>query len=95
MQTALDAKAPGEVVLVSVNATGFESGNADFVVDKTTPLLQDTAAVNAWAAWQVTYRDVVVLDASGARRAVFNLTQNDLSVPANLAALEGLLLGAR
>jgi hypothetical protein len=83
------------VVLISVNQTGYESGNADFVTGKTMPLLQDTAAVNAWALWQVTYRDVVIVDAEGKRRAVFNLTPNDLSVPANLATLKRLLLDAR
>jgi hypothetical protein len=82
-------------VLINVNAAGYESGNADFVTGKTGPLLQDTTAVNAWSLWQVTYRDVIVVDAEGKRRAVYNLTQNDLSVPANLAALKALLLGAR
>jgi hypothetical protein len=82
-------------VLLSVNAVGFEAGNADFVMGKTTPLLQDTTAVNAWGLWQVTYRDVVILDAEGRRRGVYNLTQNDLSVPANLAVLKTLLLEAR
>lgn len=95
MQGELDAEAPGAFVLLSVNGAGFESGNEGFVMGKTTPLLQDTAAVNAWAAWQVTYRDVVVLDAQGARRGVFNLTTNDLGVPANYAALKQLLLDAR
>ncbi|MDX2009433.1 MAG: hypothetical protein SFW67_04545 [Myxococcaceae bacterium] len=65
------------------------------MMGKTMPLLQDTAAVNAWSVWQVTYRDVVIVDAEGKRRAVYNLTQNDLAVPANLAALKALLLGAR
>jgi hypothetical protein len=87
--------APGAVALLSVNGAGYESGNADFVTGKTMPLLQDTAQVNAWAAWQVTYRDVVVLDAEGRRRGVFNLTTNDLNVPANYAALTQLLLDAR
>jgi hypothetical protein len=82
-------------VLISVNAVGFEAGNADFVMGKTTPLLQDTTAVNAWGLWQVTYRDVVIVDREGRRRAAYNLTQNDLSVPANLAALKALLLQAR
>lgn len=83
------------MVLVSVNAAGFESGNAGFVAGTTMPVLQDTAAVDAWSRWQVTWRDVVVLDREGRRHAVFNLTQNDLSVEANFAALEALLLGAR
>lgn len=95
MQTELEREAPGAIVLLSVNGAGFESGNADFVAGKTTPLLQDTPAVNAWGLWQVTYRDVVVLDAQGRRRDVFNLTTNDLSVAANFATLKAMLLDAR
>lgn len=95
MQGELDAVAPGAVALLAVNGAGYESGNDGFVMGKTMPLLQDTAQVNAWAAWQVTYRDVVVLDAEGKQRAVYNLTTNDLSVPANFAALRQLLLDAR
>lgn len=95
MQTELEREAPGAIVLLSVNAAGFEAGNADFVMGKTTPLLQDTQAVNAWNSWQVTWRDVVVLDAQGRRRDVFNLTTNDLAVPANFATLKAILLDAR
>jgi hypothetical protein len=95
MQTELEREAPGTIVLLSVNAVGFEAGNADFVTGKTTPLLQDTQAVNAWSQWQVTYRDVVVLDAQGRRRDVFNLTTNDLAVPANFSTLKSMLLDAR
>jgi hypothetical protein len=83
------------VVLLSVNEAGLEAGNAGFVMGKTTPLLQDTPTTNAWALWQVEYRDVVVLDAEGRRRGVQNLTVSDLSATANFAALKQLLLGAR
>ncbi len=83
------------MALLSVNEAGLEGGNEGFVVGKTTPLLQDTTSTNAWALWQVEYRDVVVLDTEGRRRGVQNLTTNDLSVPANFAALKQLLLDAR
>jgi hypothetical protein len=83
------------VALLSVNEAGLESGNEGFVMGKTTPLLQDTPSTNAWALWQVEYRDVVVLDAEGRPRGVQNLTTNDLSVAANFAALKQLLLAAR
>ena len=82
-------------MLLSVNEAGLEAGNDAFVMGKTMPLLQDTTSTNAWARWQVEYRDVVVLDAEGRRRSVQNLTTNDLSVPANFAALKQALLDAR
>lgn len=82
-------------MLIHVNGVGYESGNEGFVAGKTTPLLQDTGLVNAWALWAVEYRDVVILDAEGQKRAVYNLTTHDLSVPSNRAALKQLLLDAR
>lgn len=82
-------------MLINVNGAGFESGNDAFVVGKTMPLLQDATTTNAWAAWAVEYRDVVVLDAAGLKRGVLNLTSNDLSVAANRAAMKRLLLDAR
>jgi hypothetical protein len=82
-------------VLLTVNETGYESGNAEFVVGKTMPLLQDTPSTAAWSLWRVTWRDVVVLDPQGRRRDVLNLTQNDLSSPANLETLKSMLLKAR
>ncbi|MDP1916207.1 MAG: hypothetical protein Q8L14_08170 [Myxococcales bacterium] len=82
-------------MLLSVNEAGLESGNEGFVMGKSMPLLQDTTGTNAWALWQVEYRDVVVLDAQGRRRSVQNLTTNDLSVTANFAALKQALLDAR
>lgn len=83
------------MVLLSVNAAGLEAGNEGFAMGKSTPLLQDTMAVNAWSQWQVEYRDVVVLDAAGRRRGVQNLTTADLNVAVNFAALKALLLDAR
>lgn len=82
-------------MLLAVNAAGLESGNEGFVMGKTLPLLQDMAGVDAWGTWQVTYRDVVVLDAQGRRRDAYNLTMNDLSVTANYATLKSILSKAR
>ena len=53
------------------------------------PLLQDEA--NVWSDWNVTYRDVVILDGNNEAVDVYNLTENDLSDPDNYAALAALL----
>ncbi|MEL6183188.1 MAG: hypothetical protein AAFU79_01095 [Myxococcota bacterium] len=58
------------------------------------PLLQDTGGVDAWSQWGVTYRDVWVLDGENRPVGVINLTDRDLSQPANAAALEALVLDA-
>jgi hypothetical protein len=45
-----------------------------------------------WSEWDVTYRDVIVLDSTGAYAGVYNLTDNDLGEEAKMAELEELLL---
>ena len=56
------------------------------------PLLQDTAEQNAWSRWDVTYRDVVIVDRNNRQVGVFNLTTNNLSDPTNYTALKTLLI---
>jgi hypothetical protein len=77
-----------------VNAAGNEAGNPAMVAGRVLPLLQDVASVDAWSSWDVTPRDVVVVDPSGRAYAVYNLTLNDLAVPANYQALKQLILDA-
>lgn len=61
---------------------------------RTLPWLQDEASVDAWGAWQVEYRDVIIRAADGQKAGVFNLTTHDLADEANRAALKQLLLEA-
>ena len=56
------------------------------------PVLQDTYDDHAWAQWQVTYRDVVILDEENRQVAVYNLTYNSLAYPENYDELKALLL---
>lgn len=49
--------------------------------------------MDAWTAWGVEYRDVVVLDADHVVVDVYNLTDNDLGDPDRLAELRALLTG--
>jgi len=55
------------------------------------PLLQDTVKDDVWTSWEVTYRDVVILDEDNHQVDVFNLTANDLNDPANYQALSDLI----
>ncbi len=59
------------------------------------PLLQDNETEDLWNTWGVTYRDVYLLDPSGEFSGVYNLTEQDLSVPENLEALEALVAAAK
>ncbi len=80
---------------MGVNGAGYESANdqASALAD-VVPWLQDTEADDVWNAWTVGYRDVRVLDELNRVVAVFNLTTNDLNVPANYDALKTILLDA-
>ncbi len=93
MQAELDAlssKVP--IQILGVNETGQESGNSSITTGRVLPWLQDTAAQDVWQTWQVTYRDVIVLDAKNRPVAVYNVTTNDLSDADKYAALRTLLL---
>jgi hypothetical protein len=80
--------------ILGVNAVGSEAGNDAICTGRDLPWLQDTADQHVWSQWQVTYRDVIVLDEDNGRIEVYNLTDHDLSDPANYAALLALLLAA-
>ena len=79
------------MVLIAVNEVGHESGLATMGGLGDLPLLQDTTGVAAWTAWDVTYRDVVLLDGDNYEVGVFNLTTYDLGDPTNYQALSDLI----
>ena len=73
------AQLPLDVAFFGVNEAGHELGNDTITEGLSTPWLQDTEAVNAWDAWGVEFRDVIILDDTNVPVAVINLTYNDLS----------------
>lgn len=84
---------PLEIHVLGVNGAGYEGGNAQMTSGRTLPWCQDVPEVNAWGLWQAGYRDVVVLDAENRVVDVYNLTEHDLSDPANRDALKTILRG--
>ena len=95
MQQEIDAAHPPvRVHLLGVNGMGLEAGNEVMTDGRDIPWLQDTAAVKAWVKWNVTFRDVVILDAHNRVIGVYNLTEHDLQVPSNYFELRGMLLDA-
>ena len=95
MQTRIDAAGwPVPVHILGVNGPGLESGNAFICDGRDIPWLQDTAAADVWGAWNVTYRDVIVLNQENEPIAVYNLTEHGLNDPANFAALMDTLRAA-
>lgn len=92
MQKELDISHAGKVQIVTINYAGHESAVGLAASGRDIPLLQDTASDDVVGAWQPTYRDVVIVDKKNIASAVYNLTSNDLAVPANYAALKALLV---
>lgn len=92
MQTELDAAGlPSDVRILGVNRAGLEGGNPTMCAGRTLPWLQDVVTTNAWALWQVSSRDVVILDEGNQVVDVYNLNANPLQIPANYDALKSLL----
>lgn len=95
MQSELDAQATGRAIhILGVNDIEFEIGNAAMTEGRVLPWLQAVDGEDAWALWQVQFRDVVILGPRNERVAVFNVTLHDLSKPESYAALKEQLLAA-
>ena len=72
----------------------WEQWNYLMTDGRTLPWLQDTQGQNVWEGWAVIWRDVVILDTQNNVRGIYNLTEHDLGIPANLAELKKMLLDA-
>ena len=58
------------------------------------PCLEDDSATALWTSWDVTFRDVTILDSENGYVDSFNLTTYSLAVPDNYETLKGILLEA-
>jgi len=95
MQREIVADNPAtRIRIAGSNRIGAESGNDLMCDGRDLPWVQDTVDAQAWASWNVTYRDVVVLDEDNVPVAVYNLTEHSLSDPANYEELKAILLAA-
>lgn len=95
MAKELEVQAPNAIAIVGINEVGQEADNALMTTGRTLPWLQDEAGVNVWGAWQIRYRDVVILDAENRRVDVFNLTDHSLADATAYSDLKARLLDAR
>ena len=92
MQTELAAEGH-DVQLFAINEIGF-SGMSGMAALGDIPVLQDTSEFFVWESWDVTFRDVVILDRANQKVGEFNLTTDSLSNPANYEALKALLIAS-
>jgi hypothetical protein len=83
------------VSIIGINPPGLDSGDSLISAGRTIPWLQEEpGGDDPWTDWNVTYRDVVILDSSNVLVDVYNLTEHDLSSPANRDALKAKLRAA-
>ena len=82
-----------DVRLFAINEIGF-SGTSLMAALGDIPILQDTSEFFVWESWDVTFRDVVILDRANQKVGEFNLTTDSLSNPANYEALKALLIAS-
>lgn len=82
------------VQILGVNAAGAEEGNPYIEDGMFLPWLQDTYEDDVWGLWQVSFRDVIILDGQNRLFAVYNLTDNNLLDPASYQELYSLLVAA-
>ena len=79
-----------EIHILGINAVSEASGNS--LITPPRPWLQDTSAQNVWNRWEVTWRDVIVLDSNNEVAGIYNLTDHSLAVAANYDSLKALLV---
>lgn len=95
MQRDLNRNLPSSKVnILAVNEVGHESANDLAASTGDLPLLQDTRADDVWGDWEVTYRDVQVVDADGELSAIYNLTRNDITQSGNYDTLREMIVNA-
>ena len=79
--------------ILGVNPVGLESGNATISAGRDLPWLQEVAtdSIVVEDAWDVTFRDVIILNTDNEKVDVYNLTTYDLEQAANREELKAKL----
>ena len=78
--------------ILGVSQYPWDAQHDLMVAGRSLPWLQETRADSVWQRWDVTYRDVVILDAENLPVAVFNLSRHNLNNAAEYDSLRSLLL---
>ena len=96
MQKELDADYPElDIQLLGVNQEGYAGGNGSMTLGRDIPWLQDVdGASDVWTSWNVTFRDVVILDAENTKEGTFNVTSYNLQLLEDYTALRQMLVEA-
>ena len=76
-----------DIHVVVINQIGYETSQAEFSSRTTVPLLQDTAAVNAWGLHGTEKDDLLIYRSDGTLEAW--LQPGQLGAPIDLTTTEG------
>lgn len=79
------------VDVLGVNRIDQAAFNDAVINERRLVWIQDNEMARLWDSWEVTYRDVMIVDASNELIAVYNLTMNSLEIPAHRATLLQML----
>ena len=94
MQEELNAEYPE--LNIQLLAIGRDDADAEELAEMSAlgdlPVLWDASVEDVWESWDVTFRDVVVLNENNEKVTAFNLTTYSLGEPANYTSLKGLLV---
>lgn len=66
------------VEILAVNEIGYDNFEYVDTVSSQLPWVQDVEEVNAWDLWEITYRDLVILDQDNIFLTTYNLTDNPM-----------------
>jgi hypothetical protein len=88
-----------DIQILGINDWALALGNESISEGRDIPWLQDVDSdqngiSDVWDQWDVTFRDVVILDGNGEKVEAFNLTVNNLSDPQNYGTLREMLVSA-
>ncbi len=102
LQTELQTTYPIlDIQIVGINeAGGYDVANEQMTTGRSLPWLQDVDSDNNQVSdvwydqWDVTYRDVIIVDGQNQMVDVYNLTQNNLGDPDDYAEMRDKLIDA-
>lgn len=88
-----------DITIIGLNLEGLEAGNPLMADGRNLPLLQDVDEngdhlSDVWSLWNVSYRDVVILNGGNEPVGVFNLTNRDLANPEHYDMLSQMFVEA-
>lgn len=93
MQQRFDALTPpAPIQVVVVNEYGAEAGTAGVLRDRTLPFVQDNPTARVHELWGATRYQLWLVDGTGRRLEVINLSQMPLTDPSNATQVQNRLL---